>query len=145
MILMVVWLTGCYVPEKRVNFDLQYTETRDQATEMTEIAPGLSVVLMHSFQNRVYMMFQFDDQYFKGHMPLVATLEKPDGTIYKEEFTMSNRWLRLAFVDDATHIRWMQDDLISLEIDGHLYKLYDKTSIRRGLKKMYMAAENPQL
>ncbi len=30
----------------------------------------------------------------------------------------------------------MQDDLISLEIDGHLYKLYDKTSIRRGLKNV---------
>ncbi len=143
--LLILWVAGCYRPEKRVDFDLQYTETRDQATEMTEIAPGLSVVLMHSFQNRVYMMFQFDNQKFTAHMPLIATLEKPDGTRYQEEFTMSNRWLRLAFVDDATHIRWMQDDLISLEIDGHLYKLYDKTCIRRGLKKMYLAAENPQL
>ena len=142
---LILGVTGCYKPEKRVDFDLQYTETRDQATEMAEIAPGLSVVLMHSFQNRVYMMFQFDNQKFRAHMPLIATLEKPDGTRYQEEFTMSNRWLRLAFVDDATHIRWMQDDLISLEIDGHLYKLYDKTCIRRGLKKMYMAAENPQL
>ncbi|GEM_PF-6731041 len=138
-------LTGCYVPEKRVDFGLAYSETRDQASTQEEIAPGLRVVWMHAYQDKVLATFEFANLKSKPEMTCIATLEKDDGTTYTEEFTLRRRWLRLAFVDDETHQRWLQDNLLSLAIDGHLFTLYDKECTKRVLRKLYDAAENKPL
>lgn len=144
-LLVMLFFSGCYIPEKRVDFDLAYSETRDQASSQEEIAPGLRVVWMHTYQDRVMATFEFADLKFKPRMTCIATLEKSDGTTYTEEYTLKNRWLRVAFVDDDTHKRWLQDNLLSLEIDGHLFTLYDKECTKRVLRQLYMASENRQL
>ena len=144
-ILILTITTSCYTPERRVDFELQYSETRDQATEQEEIAPGLKAIFMHGFQTRTYVLFEFVGRARLKEMSVVATLMRSDGTTYTEEFETTAMTLKLAFVDDERHVRWMQDDLVSLELGGQSYTLYDKESTKRVLRQLYMASENKKL
>jgi len=138
-------VVSCYIPEKRVDFELQPSGTRDQATNQQEIAPGLLAVFMHGYQTRVYVQFEFEGRKRLKQMDCIATLKKEDGTTYTQEFHVESMIMKIAFVDDQTHISWMTDDLISLELGGKLYKLYDQKLAKRALRKLYNASENQSL
>jgi hypothetical protein len=139
--LMLVILMSCSAPDNRVDFNLQYTETGDQATNPQKIAPNLWAIFMHNYQYRVFVKFDMDDQRFRKGMTCVLTLKNAEGNTYTESYTMEKRLLTLAAVDDDRHMRLMQDDMISIEINDHVYKLYDPQCVKRVLRQMYDAAE----
>jgi hypothetical protein len=138
-----ILLWGCNSQQRKLDFTLEGSDTGDQATNPVEIAPNLWASFMHNYHYRIFARFDTKDQrYYKG-MTCVITLKNADGDIYTESYTLTQRILALADVNDDRHKRFMEDDIINIKLNNITYQLYDPEMIKRAFQVMNEAAENP--
>jgi hypothetical protein len=143
LIIIITVLWSCNSPQKRLDFTLDNSDTGDQATRPTEIAPNLWASFMHNYHYRIFVKFDTKDQRYQKGMTCVITLKNDEGQSYTESYTLTQRVLALADVNDKRHRRFMEDDITSIKLNNKDYRLYDPQFIKRVFRAMNKAAENP--